>query len=333
MQVNFNAERRHHEGPTRLDEALKYAVARIEKDPRSVETIVRYLGWAGRPAEAPPRIGEPSDLARERAKQAAHRTIERLREDGFAPDAVERSIALIEQSVPILDVELSEALMNARLCFIRLSCEALLAATQCFRINPPFEILRLGRTAALVKSGSAAGITQLGARIQELIQSRGCANTLDLIDDARAIFGPNASHRFTEAAVRTGGRFEWLDQETKWFWYIPDRGLSSHRLVNQIQRALAATPRIQLAKLRSAIRRENGFENFTPPLKVLASICRRLLFLQIEGDTAVRVPGMASWDAVLTANESCNHTDRHWNVMIFWSTAASAEWAKARSSN
>jgi len=42
---------------------------------------------------------------------------------------------------------------------------------------------------------------------------------------------------------------------------------------------------------------------FIPPLKVLESICRRLLFLHIEDETVIRVSGMAPWDTILTANE------------------------------
>jgi hypothetical protein len=43
--------------------------------------------------------------------------------------------------------------------------------------------------------------------------------------------------------------------------------------------------------------------NFAPPLDVIASICKRLFFVEIEGDTVVRVPGLAQWDAVLGSNE------------------------------
>ena len=148
--------------------------------------------------------------------------------------------------------------MGAGLCFKRLSCEALLTAARCFRVEAPFAIVRLGPSEALVKPGTAGALNQLAARVLDLMQSRGCANTTELIDDARAIFGPNASSRFTEAALRSGGPFEWLDRDAKWFWYIGGHGAGSNRLIDQIQRVLAATPRIRLTRLRSAIRRNNG---------------------------------------------------------------------------
>jgi hypothetical protein len=299
----MNAYHTCEQEPIRLDEALRYAVARIESDPRNVDAIVRHFGWDGHTANAEPRPGQPIDLARERAKQAATRMIERLREDRFVPDVVGRSISLIKHALPLLDAEVCETLMNAGLCFTRLSCEALLAATQCFGVEPAFESVTLGSCTGLVKPGTAAGPAQLTARAHEIMQSYGCANVIELTHDAQDIFGPRVSQRFTEAALRAAGRFEWLDQERKWFWYIPDRDHGSNRLVQQIQRVLAATPCIQLAKLRSAIRRNNGFGNFTPPRKVIEAICRRLLFLQCEEDNIVRVPGMAAWDTILTAHE------------------------------
>jgi hypothetical protein len=290
--------------PERLDEALQYAVARIEKDPQNVAAIVRYLGWDGHDATNEDRPGRPAGLPRQRLQHIVERAIRELRADGTVPEVVERSIALVERSLPILDMELCKTLLNARLCYVRFTCRALASAAVVFRKQSPFEIVRIGRSVGLVKSGTAADINQLAARAQGLMRSRGWANIIELTDDAQGMFGPNANRGFTEAAVRTVERFEWLDQDKRCFWYMPDCGRLSNRLVDQIQRILAVTPRIRLAELRSAIHHANGLRSFAPPLDALASICRRLLFVQIEGDTVVRVPGLAQWDTVLSPNET-----------------------------
>jgi hypothetical protein len=125
---------------------MRYAVARVEEDSQNVDAIIRHLGWdGGRLPKASICLDQPINLVDERAKQPASRAIERLREDGFVPDAVERSIALIESSLPILNAEVCEALMGAGLCFKRLSCEALLTAARCFRIEAPFAIVGLAQ--------------------------------------------------------------------------------------------------------------------------------------------------------------------------------------------
>ena len=102
-----------YEVPTRLDDALWYAVARVEEDPQNVEVILQQLGLdGGLLSKCLNGPDLPVSLVSERAKRAASRAIERLREDGFVPEAVEQSIALIESSLPILDTEVCEALME-----------------------------------------------------------------------------------------------------------------------------------------------------------------------------------------------------------------------------
>jgi hypothetical protein len=162
--------------------------------------------------------------------------------------------------------------------------------------------VRLGPSEALVKPETVGALDQLAARVLDVMQSRGCANTTELIDDARAIFGRSASSRFTEAALRSGGPFEWLDRNANWFWYIGGHGAGSNRLIDQIQRVLAATPRIRLTRLRSAIRRNNRL-GFAPPIKVLEFVCRHLLFARLEGDSVARVPGITKLGQGLTSDE------------------------------
>jgi len=51
--------------------ALRYAVSWIEKDPRNVDAITRYLGWYGHTPNAKHHPDQPIDLAGDRAKQTA----------------------------------------------------------------------------------------------------------------------------------------------------------------------------------------------------------------------------------------------------------------------
>jgi hypothetical protein len=201
--VNTDAERSHGKVPERLDEALRHAVSRIEEDPRNADAIIRRLGWDGRWKHNDDQIGQSLGLPQARAKQIVDHAIDRLRKNRSIPQVVEQSIALAERLVPILDIELCNALLNAKLCFIRFGCAGLASVAAIFRGESPFEVVRFDRRDGLVKSGTKEGINQLAARAQALMQSRGCANMMELTDDAREIFGHNASEQFTEAAVRT----------------------------------------------------------------------------------------------------------------------------------
>jgi hypothetical protein len=290
--------------PGRLNEALNHAVARIEADPRAVAAIVDYLGWNGEGVRREHPLSGPSGRANESVEKIIDRAIRRLRGNGFIPEAVLRSIAVAEQSLPILESELCEALLNAKLCFVRFSCEALVSAAAVFTETPPFELVRFGSKDGLVKSGTADEINHLALIAENLMHFRGCANVLELTDRAREIFGPNTSQNFTEAIIRTGPRFEWLDQDGGWFWYMPNRSRGSNRLIDQIKQIIAATPSISLRELRAAIRRDHRRGGFAPPLKVLASVCKRLFFIRIDGDTVTRIPSMPQWDEALGPHEA-----------------------------
>jgi hypothetical protein len=188
--------------------------------------------------------------------------------------------------------------------FVKIDSVGLANVATIFRRDSLFQVVKLGRGDALIKAGTADGVNRLAARAAALIQSRGCANMQEITEEAREIFGPNASEKFVEAAVRTVPRFEWLDQKNGWFWYMPDHSQPANELVRQIKRILGVASRVSLAELRSAIgRRGYNLGNFAPPLNVLASICRRLLFVHLVGDTVVRVGGLVQWDAVLAEKE------------------------------
>jgi hypothetical protein len=147
-------------------------------------------------------------------------------------------------------------------------------------------------------------IEQLAAHARRLVQTRGCAKIDDIIHQFRLIAGASASRRFGEAVARSAGRFEWLDQETRWFWYVPERTFRANPLVNHIRRELGAVSRIELSQLRLEVRPYFETDMSCPPVHVLAAICRRLLFARLEGEVVIGEPNLLARDAVLDQTEA-----------------------------
>jgi len=116
--------------PLRLDEALRYAVAQIEKEPHKIEIIISFLGWGGRTARSSQELTQSVGLKSEQVVPIVARAIERLRQTGFVPEAVQRALVLAERSVPILDKELNEALLDAKICYQRFACDGLVSAAE-----------------------------------------------------------------------------------------------------------------------------------------------------------------------------------------------------------
>jgi hypothetical protein len=178
--------------PLRLDEALRYAVARIEKDPHKIEIIISFLGWGGRAERSLQELNPSVSLNAEQVVPTVACAIDRLRQTGFVPEAVQRALILAERLVPVLDTELNEALLDAKICYQRFACDGLVSAAEIFRETSPFEAVVVGTHQALVKSGTAEGISQLAALARRTVQTRGCANVDSLAEDSQEIFGSSA---------------------------------------------------------------------------------------------------------------------------------------------
>jgi len=83
--------------PLRLDEALRYAVAQIEKEPHKIEIIISFLGWGGRTARSSQELTQSVGLKSEQVVPIVARAIERLRQTAFVPEAVQRALVLAER--------------------------------------------------------------------------------------------------------------------------------------------------------------------------------------------------------------------------------------------
>ncbi len=293
----------------RLPEALKHALLRVESDQHIVNAIVSKLGWDGghiRPKNGAgdlPGSGAPAGGTQD-SSQLVERALGRLRQSGHVPAAIEHSIVLAERLLPILEWDLCAALLNAKLCYVRFSCEAMAKVAAAFRQEPPFERVRIGCFDALVKTGTADGVRNLAELAQSLMHSHGYANIAKIAERARELFGHELTPAFLEAVLRTVPRFEWLDQENGWFWYRPEGTQSNNRLAGQIKTIMAAAPKIRLQELRMAIRRDFRARTAAPPLEVMATICKRLLFLTIDNGVASRNPSSVHWKAVLGADDA-----------------------------
>jgi hypothetical protein len=292
----FSQERRNDGFPARLDEALKYAVAQVEKDLDKARLIIGYFGWDGRNPRKLDELSVQFRVPHERIKEVVAQGLKKLRSSGLLPEALRRSIELANRLLPVLDIDLCEALLQARLCYVRFSCGSLVTAAEVFTGRCAFEEAIIGENSALVKSGNTKHIDDLAAFVRYLMQTRGCLNTAELAEEFRAVIGTNTTRRLTESLARSAGAFEWLDHENGWFWYVPEHGAGkANALLNCIRQSFAVTPRMQLTELQSAIGRELVQ---APPLNVLAAICRRLLFVRVEGDTVIRIPNLLVWDVV-----------------------------------
>jgi hypothetical protein len=82
-KIDAGLERADRSVPVRLDEALKYIVARIEMNPRNVDIVTGYLGWDGRGVRTLDELGCTFGLSHEQVKDIVTGAIECMQEARF----------------------------------------------------------------------------------------------------------------------------------------------------------------------------------------------------------------------------------------------------------
>src|SRR5262249_770130 len=88
--------------------------------------------------------------------------------------------------------------------------------------------------------------------------------------------------------VETIANFGCLDATHTWFWIRSARS----RLLNQVQKILAVSPRISLAELRAGVARHHRMDGFAPPRHVLAALCCEVGGCRVVGDQVAADPGL-----------------------------------------
>jgi len=302
--ITKRAEQSGGKVPDQIDEALIYAMRRVEKNSRNIAVTIRHLGWDGQKKQTLESIGERLSVTRERVRQIVSRTTRALRKANFVPSAVERSIKLAERLAPALDTEVGQALLDAGLTTKPFGAAGLVSAAKVFFGRAQFTTVRSGAHTLILKRDTDTPITEITLRARRLVRARGCANTLDLADEFQESFGGPLSQSFITAMVSNNQSFEWLDQENGWFWYRPRAGRAHNRLVNYIKRVLAVAPSAQLSEIRSALRRHYRTANYAPPRVVLAAVCDRVPFAWRDGEIVVRREDAIDWNTVLGPTET-----------------------------
>ena len=297
-------ERNEGKPPSRLDEALIFAVRRVEKNARNIALTIRRLGWDGEKRQTLESIGRPLGLTRERVRQIEARTVRKLQRAGFVPDSVTQSIKIAERLTPAVDTEVTRALRDKGLTEKSFGAAGLVTAAEVFVGRARFRAMSWGKRVLLVRTQSTTAVNEIALAARRFVRSRGCANTFDLSDEFREAFSRNPSQAFIAAIVGKHKGFEWLNQDEGWFWYRPKEGRAHNRLINYLKRILAVSATVQLSEIRSALRRNYRTANFAPPVSVLASICDRVAFAQRNADQVMRIEDEIDWNSVLAATEA-----------------------------
>ena len=245
--------------------------------------------WLGLDQSVSPtlqQVGEVADVTRERIRQIVQRAQRNLQGAKLDMKKLRASIKLLEKAVVLSDRAAIQLLEYECLVDVKVTVRGLLRAAELFGVKTKLtreqvgdvEFVGLSRGLALLKS-----IRREGRRA---VRKWGCST----LEDVAAEVNDKVNGRFnvTPELVRdilmTQPAFCWLDQESGWFWLEDVR---RNRLLNKIDKILAASPQVDLAALRAGIARHYRMEGFSPPSRVLQALCEQLEDCEVLGGRIV----------------------------------------------
>ena len=265
---------------------------------RNVDVVVDYLGWGGGDPRTLESVGDELYITRERVRQIVAKAIDRMGQR-LAPKVLGQALALISNAIPLHRAAFDRLLAERGLTDGPFSPAGMRKALELYRLDTPFEV---GTENVLLPIGANQATQRASVAANRTISARGCVHIEELADADPGLRRLGA--KTIAFVLSSNPRFKWLDAKRTWLWRGVGNGAGRNRLVNTIARVLAASERISLPELRSALRRNLRMGGFAPPLAILENICRELPFAKISDGELVRVEEACEWRQILGKVES-----------------------------
>lgn len=216
----------------------------------------------------------------------------------FAP-RLDAALELVEEMLPARTDDLEFALAGEGIAQAPFDLRGLkTAAEELFR-ELPFQISRQGNYNFVmgISAGNVAEVIRREAR--RSVEHWGTSTVFDLTARVTDLAGESVDENLVAEVIRMQTDFEWLDEESGWFWLA---SVPRNRLINQVEKIMSVAPRIHISELRDGVRRHHRMKGFAPPKRVLSEMCRRTPGYRVEGHYVLAEPPL-DWIEVLAGNE------------------------------
>jgi hypothetical protein len=267
---------------------------------RDRQIVAEYYGWDGGGGHTLEELGQKYGLSRERIRQVCVRAVKRNRRVKVFAPVLDRALAYIAQRLPLAADRLQAELDAAGFSRCHLSLATIQQAAEFLSRGPVFDLVAIGEVRLAAQPGTGhlpRTIIQVGKRA---VLSYGATTIADIAAEAASLSDTKVEPVLVVETLQTLSDFTWLDQERGWFQLecLPQYGLP-----NMIEKILAVTGEIDVAKLRGAIARYRRTGRKAPPCRVLLEFCRQLPGIRVEGNMIIADPPR-DWEKVLGGVEA-----------------------------
>jgi len=259
---------------------------------RNQRIVARHLGWDGSEGGTLQETGREYSLTRERVRQLVARVTERVKtERPFAP-ALDRALYFIGENLPSTAEQVEIALRSEGFTTVSLSIEGVETAAHLLGREPGFSLERSAKRRLVVPAGVENIAVEILRAARRATEHWGVATVQDVA--ATAAHATADAPEFVMRVLTARRDFEWLDKDAGWFWL---RSVPRNRVLNQMEKVFAVSPRISVTDLRAGVSRPHRMKGFAPPRRVLAEMCRQIGY-RSDGDVLIADPPPEFTDAL-----------------------------------
>ena len=243
--------------------------------------------WIGLDQTVPPTLQEIGDVAyvtRERIRQVLLRVRRQLAVANLEMSVLRRAVKRLEKAGVLSERRAVAILRKEKLTARRVSVRGLLRAADLFGVKTKLNWEWYGDSGFVGLPKGLAILKSISRIARRAVKRWGCST----LEDVAAETAGERKIAVTADNVRdvliTQPGFRWLDEGSGWFW-LDD--VPRNRLLNKIDKILAAAKRVDLAALRAGVARHYRMEGFSPPIRILRELCEQLEDCEVVGGQIV----------------------------------------------
>lgn len=268
------------------------------RNERNRAIAMQYLGLGTHDCSTLEEVGCSFGITRERVRQIVSRDADGLHELGRTP-VVAQIVEIIRDRIPCRAAHLEALLAVEGIIGKGTKLEAILRVFDIANLPRPCELLGSRGSQIAITEEHVSEATMIRSVAVKQTRKFGCTHIDAVHQYLPKKVVKRVSASLITSIVKNHAGFRWLDQESGWFWLKRKKG--SNRLKNRIQKVLCVAPKISIAELRGALRRDYR-AYVVPPVRVLREFCDQISGCHVSGEFVVS-DEIKEPDAVLKGDE------------------------------
>lgn len=221
-----------------------------------------------------------------------------LAPDLFADAAyLAKVIALIVPELPLSEEAVRARLEAARIASAKVELARLVKAASRIGLEPPFAILTQGGAKIAIRRRDISQATGAYAIAARTTYNWGVMTVAAVASQLAAVTASEVDPRFVAKVLSAVQGFEWLEQETGWFWFRT----RPSRLMEALAKIFSVVTTLSMPRLYWALFKGHD-EHSRPPPPVVGRLAQTLPGAQLDGER-VTVPRRLDRSIYLSAEE------------------------------